>query len=142
LIEYYRVRASVASVSFALSNDGQILAENASVELRLLDVSQDLLLVEPGELPERPTVVDGPDHYIRSIRPRFGVDDGDLAVQRLPEQWQVTVHFGRIRPKETIWSRDLLWIGARSSRVLALSGRIYADNIPDPIPANDTSILR
>lgn len=38
LIEYCRVSTSVGQVGFTLSNYGQVLAENASVELRLPDV--------------------------------------------------------------------------------------------------------
>jgi Putative DNA-binding domain len=131
LIEYYRVRTSVANVGFALRNDGQILAENASVELRLPDVNRELLLFQNSELPEKPEPV---YDFVPKISARFRHEVEDIDVRRLQDEWLVTVHFGRIRPKETVWAGDPLWIGTQSSRELTLSGRIFADNIPDPIP--------
>jgi Putative DNA-binding domain len=131
LIEYYRVRTSMERVGFALRNDGQILAENASVELQLPDVDHELQLSEHSDLPDRPK----PTYdLIPEAVARFGKEVEDVEIRRLQDEWLVIVHFGRIRPRETVWARDPIWIGARSSRELTVSGRIFADNVPDPIP--------
>jgi Putative DNA-binding domain len=131
LIEYYRVRTNVQQVCFALRNFGQVLAENASVELRLPDANKDFMLLEHSELPKKPEPV---YDFLAGVNQRFRHEVDDVGVRRLPDEWQVTVHFGRVRPKETVWAADPLWIGAQSSRELQLTGRIFADNIPDPIP--------
>jgi|HubBroStandDraft_1064217.scaffolds.fasta_scaffold01793_2 hypothetical protein len=130
LIEYYRVRTSVAQVGFAITNDGQVLAENTSVELRVPDVNDELILLQQDGLPMRPKTV---HDLVPDVNVHFRHEVEDVAVRRVQDEWLVTVHFGRIRPKETVWAGDLLWIGANSSRELTLPGRIFADNIPDPI---------
>ncbi len=47
-------------------------------------------------------------------------------------QWTLTVHFGNVQPKSSVWADEPFYIGSSAEKSLELEAVIYADNLPDP----------
>ena len=59
--------------------------------------------------------------------------DPDPCVQKLPDEWEITIDFGDIRPRDEVWTTSPLLIGSCGG-VTKLEGELRGDNIPEPIP--------
>ncbi|MXY14547.1 MAG: hypothetical protein F4Y53_02495 [Proteobacteria bacterium] len=57
----------------------------------------------------------------------------DPCVQTYEENWEVTIEFGDIRPRDEIWTTTPILIGAADSREIKLKGELRGDNLPAPI---------
>ena len=47
-------------------------------------------------------------------------------------QWTLTIHFGNVQPKSSVWADEPFYIGSNAEEFLELEAVIYADNLPDP----------
>lgn len=57
------------------------------------------------------------------------------------EHWEVTIPFGTVLPRDSVWSSSPLWIGGTESFQLALAPKIFAANLPEPAsPTLDIAI--
>ena len=54
-------------------------------------------------------------------------------VQRVRDRWEISVDFGDIRPRETVFTHSPIWLAAAVSSVVELRGDLFADNLPEPI---------
>ena len=59
--------------------------------------------------------------------------DPDPCVRELDDRWEITIDFGDVRPREEIWTTNLLFIGSGNG-ITRLEGKLQGDNIPEPIP--------
>ena len=60
-------------------------------------------------------------------------DEVEPQVQRFRDRCQISVDFGDIRPRETVFTHSPIWLGAVVSSVVELCGDLFADNLPEPI---------
>ena len=63
-------------------------------------------------------------------------DEAEVILRELPDRWEITVSFGDIRPRDSIFTDAPIWIGTAVSGAVELKGRLLADNLPDPIPCS------
>ena len=61
--------------------------------------------------------------------------DDDITVQKLPDCSLVNIRTDKIQPKETKWIDSLLYLGSHASADIVLEGKITADNVHTPQPA-------
>ena len=61
-------------------------------------------------------------------------DEVEARVQRLSDRWEISVEFGDIRPRDSVYTSDPIWICAAESAIVELTGHLFGDNIPEPIP--------
>jgi hypothetical protein len=57
-------------------------------------------------------------------------------VQQLGDRWEVSVEFGNIRPRDSVYTSDPIWICAAEPAVVELTGHLFGDNLPEPIPCS------
>lgn len=49
------------------------------------------------------------------------------------DKWELSVEFGDIRPRETLWSDGCFFVGSTGNRGVSLEGELLGDNIPHPV---------
>ena len=49
------------------------------------------------------------------------------------DKWELSVEFGDIRPRETLWSDGCFFVGSTNSRGVSLEGELLGDNIRHPV---------
>lgn len=64
---------------------------------------------------------------------RPGHVDRSPDVREHCDKWELSVEFGDIRPRETLWSDGCFFVGSTSSRGVSLEGELLGDNIRHPI---------
>ena len=58
----------------------------------------------------------------------------DPCVRELDDEWEVTVDFGDVRPRDEVWTTSALLIGSGGG-ITRLEGELRGDNIPEPVPS-------
>ena len=128
--EYIRLTSLLRPVAFVIHNQSSTLVQGVRVEI--VGSSSGGITVT-DKLPDEPvyrlTDVIRPDIYAAR-----------LSLQREPQtevvdhgsQWTITVHFGNVQPKSSVWADEPFYIGSTTEKSLELEAVIYADNLPDP----------
>jgi hypothetical protein len=128
--EYIRLTSLLRPVAFVIHNQSSTLVQGVRVEI--IGSSSGGITVG-DKLPDEPVY-----HLIDVIRPEIYA--ARLSLQREPQtevvyhgsQWTLTVHFGNVQPKSSVWADEPFYIGSNAEEFLELEAVIYADNLPDP----------
>lgn len=126
--EYIRLTSLLRPVAFVIHNQSSTLVQGARVEI--IGSSSGGITIR-DQLPDKPAY-----RLIDVIPPNIYADR--LSLQRQTEvvyhssQWTLTVHFGKVQPKSSVWADEPFYIGSSAEKSLELEAVIYADNLPDP----------
>jgi len=125
--EYIRLTSLLRAVAFVIHNQSSTLVQGVRVEI--IGSSCGGITVR-DQLPDKPAY-----RLIDVIPPNI---DARRSLQRQTEvvyhssQWTLTVHFGNVQPKSSVWADEPFYIGSSAEKSLELEAVIYADNLPDP----------
>ena len=128
--EYIRLTSLLRPVAFVIHNQSSTLVQGVRVEI--IGSSSGGITVR-DKLPDEPAY-----RLIDVIRP--DIYAARLSLQRDPQtevvyhgsQWTITVHFGNVQPKSSVWADEPFYIGSTREKSLELEAVIYADNLPEP----------
>ena len=127
LIEYCFQQALYVPLGLALTNESRSAARRVRFVGSIPRSGVDVLeYLEP--LPQ-------PDH-LRFSPVDLMLPTGDevqAELRRSRDRWEISVDFGDIRPRETVFTHSHLWLAAAVSAVVELRGDLFADNLPEPI---------
>jgi len=125
--EYIRLTNLLRPLAFVIHNQSSTLVQGVRVEI--IGSSCGGITVR-DQLPDKPVY-----RLIDVIPPKI---DARRSLQRQTEvvyhssQWTLTVHFGNVQPKSSVWADEPFYIGSSAEKSLELEAVIYADNLPDP----------
>jgi hypothetical protein len=127
--EYIRLTSLLRPVAFVIHNQSSTLVQGVRVEI---------IGSSCGGINVWDKLPDKPAYRIDVIPPKIDADR--LSLQREPQtevvyhssQWTLTVHFGNVQPKSSVWADEPFYIGSSAEKSLELEAVIYADNLPDP----------
>jgi hypothetical protein len=131
LIQYTFDSHFLIPIGFCLRNTSSVAAINVVAQSRIAKLEGVRIHDQSGE-PYRPSkyrfgVLSGVRPLSEQLR-----NDPDPDVSDFPTHWELTIPFGRVLPKATVWSTDVIFIGSAHSTVLTLPFELYAENVPDP----------
>ena len=129
LIEYCFQQALYVPLGLALTNESRSAARRVrfvgSIPASDVDMAREYL----DPLPQREyDTVFSPPHLMLP-----NGDEVEPQVQRFRDRWEISVDFGDIRPRETVFTHSPIWLAAADSSVVELRGDLFADNLPEPI---------
>lgn len=55
------------------------------------------------------------------------------AVADFPDHWELTIPFGTVLPKDTVWSAGVIYLGSMESRRIDFAIEVFAANLPAPL---------
>ena len=127
LIEYCFQQALYVPLGLALTNESRSAARRVSFVGSVPRSGVDILdYLEPL-----------PQPYLLGLRsPDLMLPTGDevqAEFRRLRDRWELSVDFGDIRPRETVFTDSPIWLGAAVSSVVELRGGLFGENLPEPI---------
>jgi hypothetical protein len=128
--EYIRLTNLLRSVAFVIHNHSSTLVQGVRVEI--IGSSSGGITVR-DKLPDEPVY-----RLIDVIRPEIYA--ARLSLQGEPQtevvyhgsEWTLTIYFGNVQPKSSVWADEPFYIGSNAEEFLELEAVIYADNLPDP----------
>jgi len=151
---YYRdaakhdaIASATVPLSFAVANESGVVAHDVTVRMGISDPEWDLHCLLTSELPKRPSK--------RSAR--YDVANVFNAMPRMPRiprltldrdwtgrGWDVTLILGKLQPRETATLENELLIGSskQGDHRVVLAGKIFGDNIAEPISLSFVVDLR
>jgi hypothetical protein len=128
--EYIRLTNLLRPVAFVIHNQSSTLVQGVRVEI---------IGSSSGGITVRDKLPDKPAYRLIDVIPP-NIYAARLSLQREPQtevvyhssQWTLTVHFGNVQPKSSVWADEPFYIGSSAEKSLELEAVIYADNLPDP----------
>ena len=63
-------------------------------------------------------------------------DEVEPVVQRFRDRWEISVDFGDVRPRETVFTHSPIYLRSVVSAAVELRGLLFADNLPEPVPCS------
>jgi Putative DNA-binding domain len=129
LVEYCEGISPFVPIYFAVHNSGSVVANDVVVEISIPGATQELQIVNDGNLPTPPAK----NNLFRAVMRNHLNRTEDVTVTRLSTSWLVRVRFGKVQPKSTVWHHDTLFFKTTNTRSLDLQALIFADNIPEPV---------
>ena len=63
-------------------------------------------------------------------------DEVEPEVKRFRDRWEISVDFGDVRPRETVFTHSPIYLFSGVSAALELHGDLFADNLPEPAPCS------
>ncbi len=132
LAAYVWAKHLCTTLQFAIINSGSVVAMDVRVELTVQ--SPYAVLFDEHSWPKKP-------EPRRDLFPVFSLSsfrmkgDDDITVQKLPDCCLVKIRTEKIQPNETKWIDSLLYLGSHASGDIVLDGKITADNVHPPQPA-------
>jgi hypothetical protein len=131
LAGYQFARRLFRPVRLAVTNVGEVAASSVRAELTVL-TSLGVMVMDSSDMPDAPKRrADFTPPGLRKIRPAFRRDPGEVVIDRNDERFRVEIDCGSLQPGRRVWS-DVFYIGKRASGDLPLSGRVFAENLPQP----------
>ena len=129
LIEYCFQQALYVPLGLALTNESRSAARRVRFvgSIPAWDVPMVREYLDPLPQREYDTVLATSDLMLPTG------DEVEPQVQRVRDRWEISVDFGDIRPRETVFTHSPIWLAAAVSSVVELSGDLFADNLPEPI---------
>ena len=60
-------------------------------------------------------------------------DDIDVTVTEFADRWEIEIDFGDVRPGDSAWTDNELYIGGTQDCLVRLEGELRGDNLPEPV---------
>lgn len=132
LVRYINTTEKTKSYSIAVENEGDVVAQDVRVVLHIDDPTKNLIFLHEDDIPDEPQMSWSSYAHIQlpSLHPP---PRPDIIVRYTGTAWHIECIMGKIQPKATTWTRDLLFIGAKQSGTYTLPAQLFADNLPTPL---------
>jgi len=123
--EYIRLTNLLRPVAFVIHNQSSTLVQGVRVEI---------IGNSSGGITVRDKLPDKPAHRLIDVIPPniYAAREPQTEVVYHSSPWTLTVHFGNVQPKSSVWADEPFYIGSSAEKSLELEAVIYADNLPDP----------
>jgi hypothetical protein len=133
LLTYVYETQLISPLGLCIRNTGDVAARNVVLTSRI-EKASNVRFYDASERPVAPSkhpymaALAGmrplSEHLQKRPRPR---------VTEFPTHWELTVPFGNVLPKASVWSTDVIYVGSESSIDLAVPVRVYAENLANPL---------
>jgi hypothetical protein len=129
--DFYRETANylhehlfMKAVSLAIDNTSTVLAENATVKIRIDALTATVRT--RNEMPSEPST----DRYASQLIPR--PIPTNTSVSRYADLYEVTINIGNVQPGTTVWAAEPFYIGSRKNATITGAVSISANNLRLP----------
>jgi len=132
LIAYAYDSAFLRSIGFCLRNTSETTADSVVAKGKI-EKLEGVRLHDWNGQPVKPSK----NPYLASLSGLRSLADQirnnpDPVVREFPNHFEVTIPFGKVLPKQTVWSSDVVYVGATRATTLSLEAQLYAENLPHP----------
>ena len=129
LAEYIWFRSTLRPFRLSVTNSGSAVAMDVKLVIDAQDPERNFELVHQSNRPERPK-----KDLLASARlsPKVNMPQHDVVCTYMRDRWRITVTLGKIQAKDTVVSREAIFIGTHKSGTLKLEANIFSDDLPAP----------
>lgn len=132
LVDFIKTTQLARPVALAVSNRGKSAAREVRVELKIEDAEKHLTFIKKSEMPAMPSK--------RSYLRAFSAPNAIAAAIKVPPfeaeyvdgAWHIAFNLGTLQPARTVFPAIPFFAGSKQSKLLEITGRVLADNLPSP----------
>ena len=129
LVRYKWAHSLCSPLQFAITNLGSVPAKDVRTEFTLEDSMA--VAIDNYNWPKKPTKSRDLNAVLRT--PIKFKNHDEIVVNKLGIGKRVImINTDKVQPKKTVWIDASLFLGAKSSRLISLDGKIWSDNLPSP----------
>ena len=130
IINFAFERTLFVPLGFVVSNDSRTVAKRVRL-VGHIPVSGTLAVSEYlAPMPKKEySLIPDVGYLVEAI----GTNRVEPRVEQLQNRWEITVDFGDIRPRDSVYTSDCIWLCAAESTDVEVTGYLYGDNLPEPI---------
>jgi len=133
LADYESARRLFRPVRLVVKNVGKVAANKVRVEITVpTDIG--VTILDHSDLPYPPKHrrdLISPA-VMTSIRPAILRSPGEVTIDQNDERFRVEIDCGDLQPGRRVWS-EVFYIATRTSGAVAVSGQVFAENLPQPL---------
>jgi len=129
LVDHYQQLGSISLIDFCLKNNSDVVSENVRLVFKVEDKEDFIYFKELFELPPKPHKY----HWPGSKAPVFVEIVPGLRILKKRSGWEIEIFLGQIPPKQKLFSKSGLYIGAKKNTTLYVDVNLFADNLFEPI---------
>lgn len=134
LTSYYFFKNIVAPIGFSIKNTSSFLIEGVEI---VIEFQNGVIAYEVSDYPTLPKKrLDISSPLLNATRPTIfhnALSENNVEVRTVSDRIEVVASFRKIKPQQTVFSSDEIFVAAGESGVFPLTTTIYADNLPKPI---------
>lgn len=135
LVVYYYVLFKTTKIGFVIKNSSDTIATDVKVEI-LVDIKPKKYgFFEFDRFPKLPQTH---FNFLGNIKPisqqlwEIQIKP-DITIDHLKDRWLIEVWFQKVQPKQTVFTKDIVYLATNETCNIELCSRIFADNLPNPI---------
>lgn len=132
LVEFIYDSQLFSRVGFVLRNSSGAAAENVVLKGRV-EKQEAVRITDYRDAPVAPSKYSHLSalSHVRSLAEQM-LQRPDPLVEEYVTHWEITVPFGVVLPRATVFSTDTIYIGATRPSTVTLNVEVYAANLPVP----------
>jgi hypothetical protein len=131
VVEFAAEEKFLSRIGFCVRNVSATTAVGVVAKSTIPKV-EGVRLLDRRDRPRRPER--NYSRYLAAVQPLAAQlrEDPNPEIQDYATHWQLTIPLGRILPRATVWSSDVLYIGSERDLELTLPIELFAENLPAP----------
>jgi hypothetical protein len=134
LSEYYKKRLYFGAAGFYLRNEGNSVANDVNIELKIENRNNTVDIIKEGGLPSRPS--EDSIFFRTALGTSFKNINSSIDIKRVGAGYLVNLNFHKAQPKQTIYLDELLYFGSTANSEMNIEYTIFSDNLPEPSKGN------
>jgi len=141
LCNYYYLKTIVNPLSFCIKNSSDTTAIDIKIEITVDLCDGNLDFIFEKKLPERPQAnYDYGIHNIKSFQEQMSEIQiqPDIVIKPINKIWHIDIFFQKVQPRQTIFTKDLIYLILKKEEEINFNYKIFADELPTPIEGNLT----
>ena len=139
LCKYYYFKTIVEPMAFCIKNPSDTIATDIKIEITIDSYDNNLSFINEKELPIKPKAnYDRISHNIKSFQEQMSEaqEQPDITIRLINNVWHIDVSFQKVQPRQTIFTKDLIYLILKNEEKINFNYKIFADELPIPIEGN------
>ncbi|MFS8120531.1 MAG: helix-turn-helix domain-containing protein [Microcoleus sp.] len=136
MVKYYYVLSKSTELAFLLKNDSTKAISDIRVEFVARKIDDKFVFFKSNKFPEFPKSHNDmfANYAGAGIAEQIAKNNRrSIEIQDLGDNYRIEIPFEKAQPKQTVFSKETVYIAANESFTVEVEITIFADNIPIPI---------
>lgn len=141
LCNYYYLKTIANPLAFCIKNLSDTTAIDIKIEVNVSSYDNNLNFILEKKLLKKPRAsYDNGIHDIKSFKEQMSEIqvEPDIVINLINKIWHIDIYFKKVQPRQTIFTKDLIYLILKKEEEINFDYKIFADELPTPIEGNLT----
>lgn len=131
LAEYLRFHSKLTPINFGISNEGNCVARDVKIVVTIHDPLKKIEIFLDKKAPRKPSKQKDLSlvNTIKNSTPLIP----DISSNYSNQYWCITIQLGKIQAKDTIYSKNSIYVGCDNDFLVEAKFKIFSDDLSEPV---------